>query len=161
MDVLLCVCVYSICVVLCLDSGVATGWSLIQGVLPSVKKWLRNWIRGLVPEWARRVIVKKKYSTGTGFPWVFRFLLPILIPPTAPQSSPGAGTIGKLVAEVLSGLSLTPPQETWRKTALIPDLPGGIEENHKKYHDRLYILAGIRCRDSRIRSISGVQSTGN
>jgi hypothetical protein len=26
-----------VCVVLCLDSGIATGWSLVQGVLLSVK----------------------------------------------------------------------------------------------------------------------------
>jgi hypothetical protein len=38
---------------------------------------------------------------------VLRFPLPILIPPTAPHSSSsGAGTIGQLVADVPSGLSL-------------------------------------------------------
>jgi hypothetical protein len=31
------VCVYSVCVVLCLGRGLATNWSLAQGVLPSVK----------------------------------------------------------------------------------------------------------------------------
>jgi hypothetical protein len=40
------------------------------------------------------------------------FPVPILIPLTAPHSSSGAGTIGQLVADVPSGLSLTPPQET-------------------------------------------------
>jgi hypothetical protein len=39
---LVCVCVYSVCVVLCLGRGHATSWSLVQGVLPSVK-WLWNW----------------------------------------------------------------------------------------------------------------------
>jgi hypothetical protein len=39
---------FSICVALCLGSGLTTGWSLVQGVLPS-EKWLRNWIRGLGP----------------------------------------------------------------------------------------------------------------
>jgi hypothetical protein len=34
MDV--CVCVYSVCVVLCVGSGLATGLSLVQEVLPSV-----------------------------------------------------------------------------------------------------------------------------
>jgi hypothetical protein len=40
-------------------------------------------------------------GTGAGFLLVLRFLLPILIPPTAPHSSlsSGAGTIGQLVAE--------------------------------------------------------------
>jgi hypothetical protein len=44
---------------------------------------------------------------------VLRFPLPILIPPTVPHSSSwsGADTIGQLVADVPSGLSLTPPQE--------------------------------------------------
>jgi hypothetical protein len=44
-------------------------------------------------------------------------LLPILIPPTAlkstsSSSSSGPGTIGHIVPDVPSGLSLTPPQET-------------------------------------------------
>jgi hypothetical protein len=49
-----------------------------------------------------------------GFLRVLRFPLPILIPPTAPHSSSSsiARTIGQLVADVPSGLSLTPPQET-------------------------------------------------
>jgi hypothetical protein len=34
MDV--CVCVYSVCVLLSVGSGLATGWSLVQGVLPTV-----------------------------------------------------------------------------------------------------------------------------
>jgi hypothetical protein len=34
MDV--CVCVYTVCVVLCVGSGIATGSSLVQGVLPSM-----------------------------------------------------------------------------------------------------------------------------
>jgi hypothetical protein len=41
MDVLVCVYVYSVCVVLCLGSGLTTSWSLVQGVLPSVK-WSWN-----------------------------------------------------------------------------------------------------------------------
>jgi hypothetical protein len=50
-------CMYAF--ILCLGSGLATGWSLVQGVLPSVKKWLRNWKRGLGPEWAGRTIERK------------------------------------------------------------------------------------------------------
>jgi hypothetical protein len=53
-DRLLCVCV-----VLCVGIGLATGWSLAQDVLPSVRKWLWNWRRGLGPEWAGRGIEKK------------------------------------------------------------------------------------------------------
>jgi hypothetical protein len=37
-----CVCVYSVCVVLCLGRGLETSWSPVQGVLPSVKL-SRNW----------------------------------------------------------------------------------------------------------------------
>jgi hypothetical protein len=33
---------FCVCVVLCVGSGLATGWSLVQGVLPSVYR-LRNW----------------------------------------------------------------------------------------------------------------------
>jgi hypothetical protein len=56
-------------------------------------------------------------GTGAGFLLLLRFPLPILIPPTAlHQYLPsGAGTIGQLVADTPSGLSLTPPQETIKK----------------------------------------------
>jgi hypothetical protein len=58
--------------------------------------------------------------TGADFLPVLRFTLPILIPPTVPRSlsSSGAGTIGQLVADVPSGLSLTPPQESERTDGL-------------------------------------------
>jgi hypothetical protein len=49
-------------------------------------------------------------GTGAGFLRVLRFPLPILIPPTAPHSSSSiirAGTVGQIVADVPSGLSLT------------------------------------------------------
>jgi hypothetical protein len=57
-------------------------------------------------------------GTGVGFLRVLWFPLPILIPPTAPQSSsvsPGSGTLGQIVADVPSGLSLTRTQETKKK----------------------------------------------
>jgi hypothetical protein len=56
-------------------------------------------------------------GTGAGFLRILRFPLPILIPPTAPHYhlSSGAGTIGQLVADVPSGLSLTPPKDTNKK----------------------------------------------
>jgi hypothetical protein len=37
-----CMCLFCVCVVLCLGRGLATSWSLLQGVLPSVK-WSWNW----------------------------------------------------------------------------------------------------------------------
>jgi hypothetical protein len=47
---------------------------------------------------------------------VLQFPLPILILPNASHSlSYGAGTLGQIVADVPSGLSLTPPQETKTK----------------------------------------------
>jgi hypothetical protein len=46
-------------------------------------------------------------GTGAGFLRVLRFPLPILIPPT--------GAIGQTVTDVGSGLSLNPPQETYKK----------------------------------------------
>jgi hypothetical protein len=42
------VCVYSVCVVPCVGSGLATGWSPVQGVLPIVYR-LRNWKSGQGP----------------------------------------------------------------------------------------------------------------
>jgi hypothetical protein len=54
-----CMRLFCVSVVLCLGSGLATGWSPVQGVLPMVIKWLRKWIRGLGPELAGRAIEKK------------------------------------------------------------------------------------------------------
>jgi hypothetical protein len=51
-----------------------------------------------------------RFSRGLRFP------LPILISPTAHNVSSGAGTIGQLVSDVQSGLSLNPPQETKKLT---------------------------------------------
>jgi hypothetical protein len=65
-----------------------------------------------------RKICGGQCGTGAGFLRVLRFPLPILIPPTVPHSSsiirgwynrPNSG------ADVPSGLSLTPPQETKKK----------------------------------------------
>jgi hypothetical protein len=44
----ICVCLFCLCVVLCVGSGLATGWSPVQGVLPTVYK-LRNQKSGQVP----------------------------------------------------------------------------------------------------------------
>jgi hypothetical protein len=56
-------------------------------------------------------------GTGIAFLQVLRLLLPILIPSTAPHlSSSEAGTI---VADVPSGLSLTPPQKIKLKCEVV------------------------------------------
>jgi hypothetical protein len=55
-------------------------------------------------------------GTGAGFLRELRFSLPILIPPSAPQSSSIVrGSLDQLVADISSGLSLTPSQETTKK----------------------------------------------
>jgi hypothetical protein len=66
------------------------------------------------------VIFGGQCGSGAGFLRVLRFPLSILIPPTAPHSSSiiRAGTIGQLAADVPSGLSLTPLQETKKNLAL-------------------------------------------
>jgi hypothetical protein len=59
---------------------------------------------------------------GAGFLRVLRFPLPILIPPTAPPHhhlSSEAGTVGQIVADVPSGLSVTPNHETKRKSVYV------------------------------------------
>jgi hypothetical protein len=57
---LVCMRLVCVCVVLCVGSGLATSWSLVQGVLPSptdcVKKRLWNWRRGQGPTKGCRVI---------------------------------------------------------------------------------------------------------
>jgi hypothetical protein len=51
-------------------------------------------------------------GTGAGILRVLQFPVPI---PNSHHLSSGAGTIGQLVADVPSGLSVTPPQETEKK----------------------------------------------
>jgi hypothetical protein len=60
-----CVHLCCVCVVLCIGSGLATGWSLVQGVLPPVKIDYGNWIRGQGPEYAGRTVERKSLFTWT------------------------------------------------------------------------------------------------
>jgi hypothetical protein len=60
MDV--CVCVYSVCVVLCEGSGLATGWSPVHRVLPTVCR-LRNWKSGQGPTKGSRAIERITFSS--------------------------------------------------------------------------------------------------
>jgi hypothetical protein len=73
--------------------------------------------------------------------------LPVLIPSTAPHSSSSsssssiirAGTIGHIVADVLSGLSLTQPQEAKKKKTKVFRIPLC---NCTYYEATLVLLAG-------------------
>jgi hypothetical protein len=58
------------------------------------------------PVWSSGICGEQS-GAGAGFPRVFRFPLPIFIPPNSPSSqSPGAGAIGQLVADMPSEPSL-------------------------------------------------------
>jgi hypothetical protein len=48
----ICVCLLCVCVVLCVGSGLATGWSRVQAGLPSMCR-LRNWKSGQSPKGCR------------------------------------------------------------------------------------------------------------
>jgi hypothetical protein len=67
-------------------------------------------------------ICGEQSGTEVGFLGLLRFPLSILILSTAPHSSSSsaAGTIGQLVADVPSGLSLAPPKET-KKNYIVTD----------------------------------------
>jgi hypothetical protein len=80
----------------------------------AVSRWHRTAAARVRTQARLRGICDGQSGTVAGFLQVLRFPLSILIPPIASHSSssPGAGTIGQIVADVPSGLSLTPPEET-------------------------------------------------
>jgi hypothetical protein len=83
-----------------------------RAVAQAVSRWL--------PTAAARVHVRAacrvcggQSGTGAGFLRLLRFPLPIIIPLISPLSqSPGAGTIGLLMAAVPSGPNWAPPPIT-------------------------------------------------
>jgi hypothetical protein len=85
--------------------------------LMAVSRWLHIAAAQVQARVRSRGICGGQNNAGTDFfSRVLRFLLP-LIPPIAPNSSSiylssRAGKIGQIVANVPSGLHLTPPQET-------------------------------------------------
>jgi hypothetical protein len=81
----------------------------------AVSRLLPTAAAGVRPQVISCGICGGQSNTGACFLRVLRFPLSILILPTAPHSSSGAGTVGQLVADVPSGLSLTPPQENNKK----------------------------------------------
>jgi hypothetical protein len=83
MDV--CVRLFCVCVVLCVGSGLATGWSPVQGVPPTVYR-LRNWKSGQnqtkgcrVTEGERWGGQRKRCLYRTSFPSLLPKILEILI----------------------------------------------------------------------------------
>jgi hypothetical protein len=86
-----------------------------------------------------KVTLGQVFSEYFGFPCQFSFHLVLHI---HHHLSSGAGTIGQLVADVASGLSLTPPQETKKKKPKNPicselgmfKLEKGIQEQNEKCH---------------------------
>jgi hypothetical protein len=77
-------CVYSVCVALCVGRGLATGWSPVQGVLPTVNKdketekadkvqqrdvepWMDGWVGGWMDGWTDGrtdgILIAENYSS--------------------------------------------------------------------------------------------------
>jgi hypothetical protein len=83
----------------------------VSGRLPTAGAQVRAQVRSCG-------VCSGQSGTGEEFLRVLQFPLPILIPPIAPHSS-SSGTIGQLVADVPSGLSLTPTKETKRTTVCV------------------------------------------
>jgi hypothetical protein len=78
-----------------------------RAIAQAVSRWL--------PTAAARVRVRAacgvcggQSGTGAGFFRVLRFLLPIILPISPSSKSPGAGTVGLLVAAVPSEFNWTP-----------------------------------------------------
>jgi hypothetical protein len=96
-----------------------------------VSRWLHTSVARVRAQVRSRGICGAQSGTGAGYFRVFQFPLTILIPPTVPQSSSCSirgGTIGQLVADVPSGLSLTPPQETTKKLTKASALERKLKE---------------------------------
>jgi hypothetical protein len=86
-----------------------------------------------------RVALRQVFSEYVGFSCQFSFhrLLHTY------RLSSGAGTIGQLVADVPSGLSLTPPQETKKKyyccVIVAADLESYFGSDSEKYRSRCWL----------------------
>jgi hypothetical protein len=85
-----------------LPNGAITG----RAIAESVSRWLPTATARVQSRFWSSGICGGQSGAGAGFLRVFRFPLSF-IPPNSPSSqSPGAGTIGQLVADVPSGPSL-------------------------------------------------------
>jgi hypothetical protein len=73
----------------------------------TVAQAVSRWLPTAAARVRARVRLSGQSGAGAGFLRVLWFPLPIFIPPNSPSSqSPGAGTIGQLMADVPSGPSL-------------------------------------------------------
>jgi hypothetical protein len=97
------------CIVNMFDYSCAIAWAVSRR-LPTAAAWVQAQVRSCG-------ICGGQSGIGAGFLRVRRFTLPILIHRLLHihhhhhYPSSGAGTIGQLVADVRSGLSLNPPRE--------------------------------------------------
>jgi hypothetical protein len=83
-----------------------------RAIAQAVSHWLPTVATRVRAQVSSCGICGAQSGTGAGFLRVLRFPLSIIIPPTAPHSSAiGRGWYNRpVVADVPSGLSLTPPQ---------------------------------------------------
>jgi hypothetical protein len=78
-----------------------------RAIAQTVSRWIPTAAARVRPRVRSSGICGGQSVAGAGFLRVFRFPLPIFIPRNSPSSqSPGAGTIGQLLADVPSRSSL-------------------------------------------------------
>jgi hypothetical protein len=107
----MCMGLFCVCVVLCLGSGLATGWSVTQGVLPSVimitelSKKLKPWI-GWKGQWKKKDRILKHPAQLNVTLSVTTVVLRRLVAgfqPRLPRFEPRSGHMGFVVDEVALG----------------------------------------------------------
>jgi hypothetical protein len=109
------VCFNSVFVCSCAGSGLQTGWSPVQGILPTVLSfgavpYLRRLVSGFDSRSGHARFVVDKVALGHVFSEYFSFPCQFSYHEIVhTHLSSGTGTIGQLVAEVPSGISLTLP----------------------------------------------------
>jgi hypothetical protein len=106
--------------VLFLSANLAYRLTLGRAVAQADSRWLPTAMAKVRALAGSCGICGGRSGTGAGFHWALRFPLPLIVYrllDTHNHPSSGAGTIGPIVAEVPSGLSLTPPRETKKLTS--------------------------------------------
>jgi hypothetical protein len=87
----------------------------------------------------KKVALEQVFSQYFGFPCQFSFHRLL----HTHRLSSGAGTIGQLVADVLSGLSLTPPKQKLNKTRCLHNIQWPVNN----YQSALFLSKAIKYRD--------------